>query len=300
MNKQEVTLLSAENYSLSLCLYKADKPKANIMFVHGMEEYKERYDAFASFLSANGYNVVLSDMRGHGKNAPKLSHIADKHGDKLIIEDQKKIRQYMEETFPNLPNMIFAHSMGTIITRVLLQTESQKFTKVALSGYVNPNPASPVAVMLGNIVKTFKKPTGHSKLLTSLAVGQFSKAVKDRKTDLEWLSYNEDNVKNYIADPLCGVEFTNGSYDALFHLLNNMGKAKKYKDVKVDLPILLISGVDDPCTGGEKGREASKKTLLKAGFKDISVITLDKMRHEILNEDEKQVVYEDILKFLNE
>ena len=79
-----------------------------------------------------------------------------------------------------------------------------------------------------------------------------------------------------------------------------MGKAKKYKDVKVDLPILLISGVDDPCTGGEKGREASKKTLLKAGFKDISVITLDKMRHEILNEDEKQVVYEDILKFLNE
>ena len=132
MRKEETTLLSVNDYSLSLCVYEADKAKANVMFVHGMEEYKERYDAFAAYLAKHGYNVILSDMRGHGKNAPLLSHIADKKGDQLIIEDQKNIRKYMEEKFPNLPNMIFAHSMGTIITRVLLQTESQRFDKVAL------------------------------------------------------------------------------------------------------------------------------------------------------------------------
>ena len=298
MNKEELTLLSAENYNLSLCIYEAKKAKANIMFVHGMEEYKERYDAFASFLQSKGYNVILSDMRGHGKNAPKLSHIANKGGDKLILEDQKRILEYMKKRFPDLPNMIFAHSMGTIITRVFLQKESEEFAKVVLSGYVNPNPASPVAVCLGNMVRCFKKGEAHSKLLTNLAMGGFAKAVKNRKTDLDWLSYNEENVQNYIKDPLCGVEFTVGSYDALFHLLNNMGKANKYQNVNHNLPFLLVSGKDDPCTGGEKGRETSKKVLCNAGFKDISVITLDNMRHEILQETEKEKVMEQIYNFL--
>lgn len=299
MSKEELSLLSDDGYELSLCLYVADKPKANIMFIHGMEEYKERYDAFASFLCEHGYNIVLSDMRGHGKNAPILSHIADKDGDKLIIADQKKIRKFMEERFPDLPNMLFGHSMGTIISRVLLQECSNDFTKVALSGYVNPNGASGIAVALGNMVRAFKKGKGHSKMLTDLAMGPFKKAVKNPKTESDWLSYNEENVQNYINDPLCGVEFTVGSYCALFRLLNNMGKAKRYKDVNVKLPFLLISGNDDPCTGGEKGRNASLKVLQKAGFKDISVITIDGMRHEILNELDKQKVYQDILDFFD-
>ena len=205
----------------------------------------------------------------------------------------------MEEKFPDLPNMLFGHSMGTIISRDLLQDCSNDFTKVALSGYVNPNGASGIAVCLGNIVRAFKKGKGHSKMLTNLATGPFNKAVKNPKTGSDWLSYNEENVQKYIDDPLCGVEFTVGSYCALFRLLNNMGKAKRYKNVNPELPFLLISGKDDPCTGGEKGRNASVKVLQKAGFKDISMVTLDNMRHEILNELDKQKVYDEILKFFD-
>ena len=299
MSKLELVLPSHDGYELSLAVFKAKNPKANVMVIHGMEEYKERYDAFAEYLSSNGYNVITSDMRGHGKHAPILSHIADKKGDELIIKDQQEIIKYIEKEFPGLPIILFGHSMGTIISRVLLQTDSKKFAKVALSGYVNPNPASPVAVCLGNIVRACKGGKKHSKLLTTLAMGSFSKAVKDRKTDLDWLSYNEENVQKYINDPLCGVEFTVGSYDALFHLLNNMGKAKRYKDINENLPFLLIAGEDDPCTGFEKGRAASLNVLQKAGFKDVSVITLSKMRHEILNETNKEEVYKDILEFFN-
>lgn len=238
MSKEELTLLSDDGYSLSLCIYPAFKAKANIMFVHGMEE-----------------------------------------------------------KFPDLPNMIFAHSMGTIITRNLLQEYSNDFTKIALSGYVNPNPLAPLAVFIGNVVGLFKKPKSHSKLCKSVATGPFNKAVKNPKTDSDWLSYNEENVQKYIDDPLCGVDFTVGSYKALYHLLNNMAKVKRYKNVNPELPFLLISGVDDPCTGGEKGRKSSEKLLRKAGFKDISVVTLDGMRHEILNELEKDKVYKNILEF---
>lgn len=297
MAKQDVTLQSVDGYNLSLTVFAAKNPKSNVLVVHGMQEHKERYEGFASFLQEHGYNVVTSDLRGHGNNAPKLSHIADKDGDKLIIQDQKKITEYIEEQFPNLPIYILAHSMGTMITRVLLQSDSKKYKKVALSGYVNPNPLGGVAVALGNIVGAFKKPDGHSKLLTSLAVGPFAKSVKDRKTDLDWLSYNEENVQRYIESPLCGIEFTVGSYKALFQFMNKMGKPKLFNEVNKELPFLLISGKDDPCTGGEKGRKASYDALVKAGFNNIEVITLDNMRHEILQEKEKEKVYNDILNF---
>ena len=296
---EKVTLLAAENYSLSLSVFEAKKAKAVLQIVHGMEEHKERYYGFAEYLSQNGITVVVGDLRGHGEDAPLLSHIADKNGAQLLLQDQQQITKYIKERFAGLPVMLLGHSMGSIITRDLLQTDSKEYQKVILSGYVNPNGASGIAVFLGKLVSLFKKPKGHSKLLTNLAVGPFAKTIKNRRTDLDWLSYNEANVDAYIADPLSGVEFTVGSYLALFNLLNWMGKAKRYKEVNKELPILLAGGVDDPCTGFEKGRANSKKVLEKAGFADISVITYENMRHEILNETEKEKVFKDFLEFLN-
>ena len=295
---EKLFLDSVGEYKLSLAIFEAKEPRAVIQIVHGMQEHKERYYPFAEYLVENGYTVVVSDMRGHGEDAPILGHIADKKGEVLLIEDQRKIYQFIKERFKDLPVYLLGHSMGSIISRVLLQTNSKDYAKVILSGYVNPNPASGVAVGLGNVRKAFGKKKS-SKMLASLALGPYTKAVKDRKTDLDWLSYNEENVKNYYADPLSGIPFTNGSFSALFHLLNKMGKAKKYVDVNDNLPILLAGGEEDPCTGGEKGRAASKALLEKAGFKEISVITYKGMRHEILNEKDNALVYKDMLDFFN-
>ncbi|MBO4682665.1 MAG: alpha/beta hydrolase [Bacilli bacterium] len=295
---EKVQLKAREDYSLSLAVFPIKKAKAVIQMVHGMQEHKERYYGFIEYLNKNGYSVVISDMRGHGEDAPLLGHIADKKGEDILIDDQNKIYEYIKENFKDLPVYLFGHSMGSIIVRVMMQQYSNNYQKVILSGYVAPNPISPVAVLLGNIVKGFgtKK---QSKFLAGLALGPYSKAVKERKTDLDWLSVNEENVQNYFADPLSGFPFTSGSFSALFHLLNNMGKAGKYQNVNKDLPILLAGGEDDPCTAGEKGRANSKKLLEKAGFSNIEVVTFKGMRHEILNETDKASVYEAMLKFLN-
>ena len=295
---ETIKLDAPGSYSLSLLVVKSPDPKGCVQVVHGMEEHKERYLPLADFLAKHGFHVILSDLRGHGKDAPLLSHIADKDAENLLIYDQQHITKYIKERYPDLSLILFAHSMGTIISRVLLQTDSKEYSKVILSGYVAPNAMSSIAVALGSLMKTLKGSKGHSKMLTSLALGPYVKAVQDRKTDLDWLSYNSDNVQAYIADPLCGEEFTVGSYSALFRLLNKMGKANLSKNINEKLPILLLGGEDDPCTGGEKGRAESKALLQKAGFHNTSVITYTGMRHEILNEKEKDRVFQDILEFV--
>ena len=299
MSFEEMTLPSKDGYELSLKIYEAADPKAVVKCIHGMEEYQDRYRPFAEFLQSAGYTVVTADLRGHGKNAPFLSHIADQDGHLRLLEDEEVILDMIHERWAGVQVILFAHSMGTIIARVFLQKWSREFRKVVLSGYPNPNGAAAAGIVLTDVLSSIKGGKGYSKLVDDMVLGPFSKAVPDAKTPQDWLSVNPDNVERYREDPLCGARFTLGSYSALFHLISLMDKPEKYEEVWKERPILLISGADDPCTGGEKGRNDSADRLKKAGFRELETVTLDGMRHEILNEMKKDEVYQRILDFLN-
>ena len=299
MSFQELTLPSKDGYKLSLRIYEAGAPKAVVKCIHGMEEYQDRYLYFAEQLQEEGFTVVTADLRGHGKNAPALSHIADRDGHLRLMEDEEAILEMIQERWAGVPVILFGHSMGTIIARVFLQRWSRAFHKVVLSGYPNPNGAAGAGIVLTDILSFLKGSKGYSKLVDGMVLGPFSKAVPDAKSPLDWLSVNEENVRKYTEDPLCGARFTLGSYSALFHLIALMNQAGHYKDIRQELPFLLISGKEDPCTGGEKGRADSVGILKKAGFHKLTVVTMEGMRHEILNEKNRDEVCRIIIDFLN-
>ena len=299
MSFQELTLPARDGYALSLRIYETREPKAVVKCIHGMEEYQDRYQYFAEKLQAEGYTVVTADLRGHGPKAPILSHIADRDGHLRLLEDEETILEMIHGRWTGVPVVLFGHSMGTIIARVFLQKRSREFRKVVLSGYPNPNSAAGAGIALTGILSAFKGAKGFSGLVDGMVLGPFSKAVAGAKTPQDWLSVNEENVRRYVEDPLCGARFTLGSYNALFRMIDLMNKPENYRDVRKDLPILLISGREDPCTGGEKGRQDSLDILQKAGFSELTVKTLDGMRHEILNENRRDEVCRDIIEFLN-
>lgn len=299
MSFQELTLPARDGYALSLRIYETREPKAVVKCIHGMEEYQDRYQYFAEKLQAEGYTVVTADLRGHGPKAPILSHIADRDGHLRLLEDEETILEMIHGRWTGVPVVLFGHSMGTIIARVFLQKRSREFRKVVLSGYPNPNSAAGAGIALTGILSAFKGAKGFSGLVDGMVLGPFSKAVAGAKTPQDWLSVNEENVRRYVEDPLCGARFTLGSYNALFRMIDLMNKPENYRDVRKDLPILLISGRGDPCTGGEKGRQDSLDILQKAGFSELTVVTLDGMRHEILNENRRDEVCRDIIEFLD-
>ena len=299
MKNEELIIKSKDKYKLSCYLFNTKNPKAVIIMIHGMAEHKERYYDFAKYLQKNKYTVLISDMRGHGSNAPILSHISDKDGDKLLVEDIEVLTKYIRKKYKDKKIYIFAHSMGTIIARKVLQDNSKKYDKIVLSGYPNPQKKASLGILLTNILSKIKGSKSNSKLVTKIVFKKFVKTIKDRDTDLDWLSYNKANVNRFIKDDLSEKEFTIGSYNTLFHLVYDISKPKLYKDVNEELKILLISGKDDPVTGYEKGRIKSLKVLRKAGFNNIEKIVLENMRHEILNEDDKEKVYKKILEFYN-
>ena len=302
---KKILLKAKDGYKLNLHIFETENTgsvKGYIQIIHGMEEHQERYEDFIHFLNKAGYTVVSSDMRGHGKSAPELGFFKERDGYKYLLSDQKRITSYIKKRFITDKVIIFAHSMGTIIARNLMQSQSWNYKAVILSGY----PCSPgmaalgFGILLTKSISMVKGARYYSKFVQNISTGSFNKSMEEQETGLEWLSTNKDNIKKYIDDPYCGHGFKVLAFNDLFHLTKNMAQAWRYKSVNKKLPILALRGEKDAATGFDKGSRRSIKTLEKAGFENISQINYKSMRHEILNEKDKDVVYKDVLQYLGQ
>ena len=295
---EKVQILGEDNYKLNVHLFEVENPKGYIQIIHGMEEHQERYERLIDDLNKVGFTVISSNIRGHGEDAPMLGYFKEKNGYNYLISDQKNITKYICKRYNTNKVIIIAHSMGTIIARNLLQTESNKYEKTILIGYPCPQKLANLGLILTNLIKLFKSPKYYSKLVEKMSVGKFNKQIKNAKTGVDWISFNEENVKEYIEDKYCGHIFTVSAFNDLFYLVKNMANTKLYKNVNEKLPLLLLRGDSDPCTGYDKGSQESISILNKAGFKNIKMIKYKHMRHEILNEYNYKDVHKDICEFL--
>lgn len=294
---KEQFIKARDGYNLELHIFEVPNAKAVIQIIHGMEEHQGRYEKFIKVLNENGFSVVSSDMRGHGKSCKDLGYFKEKKGYLELIEDQKFITNFIKKYFPTQDINLFAHSMGSIIARVLLQENSKAYKKVVLSGYPNYQKGAYTGILFTNLMTAIHGPKYKSKFVLDVSKETFNHVIKKPKTKYDWICYNEASVKSYIDDPYCGIGFTCSAYNDLFHLVVMMHKPEMYHNVNKDMELLLVRGIDDPCIGGVKGSDDSYKVLCDAGFNKIKRIDYENMRHEILSEKDNKKVYSDIINF---
>ena len=279
-------------------------PRAIVQIVHGMSEHIGRYEDFARFLVSAGFAVCAHDHIGHGRSVTDpmdLGHMPLDCGKDALIEDVHEMRKTVSARFSRkTPYFIFGHSMGSFVTRAYLSRHAEGLSGAVICGTGNePVVKSKMGHLLACRVAAKQGERTRSKLLHNLADGAFSKAVKDARTPLDWLSTDPAIVDAYIADDLCGQTFTAGAYATLTSLTAEVATLDSALAIPSELPILLIAGALDPV--GNKGRGVKSTAALfeKAGIKDVEVKLYQGMRHEILNEPGKQQVYDDVLAWID-
>lgn len=278
----------------------AGTPKASVEIVHGMAEHRQRYTAFAKYLASRGYAVAIFDLPGHGTSCKKedLGWFGEKDGWKTMEDKVLDIMKIVKERWPDVPFVLMGHSMGTILTRDVLQDHSSEFDAVILSGAPNCNPAAKSGITLAKVVRTFKGARGHSKILDQMVTGNFNKKIKNAHTPVDWLSYNTENVDRYIAEPLDGFPFTIQGYIDEMEGIVKMSNGT-YHVTRADLPIYFFAGEEDPCTGGSEGFADSIMRLHQAGYTAIDAKRYPHMRHETLNEINREDVWADVGNWLD-
>ena len=278
-------------------------PRGIVQIVHGMAEHIERYAPFAEFLVGEGFVVCANDHVGHGKSvasAEDLGHIPAKGGADVLVADARELRRTVAARYSSaVPYVMFGHSMGSFITRRYITMHGEGLAAAVLCGTgQQPLALSVAGNALARLFAAVRGERTRSSLLDSMGAGAFGKQIEGARTGLDWISTDPAVVDEYIADPACGQMFTVGGYATLTSLTAEVVRAKSAAAVARDLPLLFIAGADDPVGERGAGVRRAVEEYRAAGVETVDEILYGGMRHEILNEPDRERVYADVSAWL--
>lgn len=280
------------------------KYRAVLQITHGMVEYIERYRAFAEFLNDNGFLVVGHDHIGHGESVVSKDEwgFFAEHPSDTVVADMHTLREITRKEHPGVPYFMLGHSMGSYMLRKYLAIHGEGLTGAIIMGTgCIPDNTTKLAMFIAKLQAAFLGWHHRSKLLQKLSYDkyyhQFDLTGKDASNS--WLTKDEEIVKTYYADPKCTFVFTVNAYMGLFEAVLFDNQQENIEAVPKSLPLFFVSGAMDPVGGCGSGVKKVYNKFDTAGKEDITWKLYDNDRHEILNETDRDVVYHDILAWMN-
>lgn len=280
-------------------------PRAVVQLVHGMVEFIDRYDAFASLLCDHGFLVVGFDLLAHGDSVNSHDEwgvLEAGKGKEVLIADIHHLREnIVAEVGPAVPYIMFGHSMGSFLTRAYIARFGEGLHAAIICGTGQTPKATAVAGnLLARLIASVKGDAYCSTFLHNMADGAYGKAFQPSRTPYDWLSRNTENVDRYAAEPRNTFMFSAGGYVELTSLVREIIKPSTFEATPKELPLLIMSGEKDPVGDFGKGPTAVASLYEKHGCEDVTLRLYPDDRHEILNEVDRAKVQEDTLGWIEE
>ena len=277
-------------------------PKAIVQIIHGIAEHVQRYDHFARFLNEQGYLVVAEDHMGHGKSiCREVPQGYFDGGWDAAVEDCCRLMEKVMAEYPRVPYILFGHSMGSFLARSILIKRPYSGIRAAIicgSAWMPGLVIQGGKLMSGLLMRgvSAKQP---SEALQKVMFSGYDKRIENPRTPCDWLTRDEAIVDAYIADPRCGFAPTPALANAMMNGLLYIQNANNLKSMNKDLAVHFVAGGEDPVGAYGEGVRKAAKVFLASGMKHVSVKLYPGCRHEILNELNKDEVYQDILAWMD-
>lgn len=291
-----------DSVPLSIMITEPDAtPKAVVQIVHGMCEYKERYIPFINYLVANGYAVIIHDHRGHGASVYSQEDLGYfySEGYEAMIADARRVGEIMQLRHPGVPFFLFGHSMGSMVVRSYVKVDDSMVDALVVCGSPSFNASAGIGKRLAQSAARKHGDKSRPVRIQQLSFNSFNKKFHHENLQNAWVCSDTSVVIAYNADPLCNYQFTANGFYNLFSLMQFTYNTDGWQMSNPQMPILFISGADDPCADGERKFRKAQQYMTKAGYINVSGKMYPGMRHEILNEREKEIVWQDVLDFFN-
>lgn len=281
-------------------------PVAVLQISHGMVEYVDRYDAFARYMAEQGFLVVGHDHLGHGGSVTSQDswgYFTEGDGSHILVEDLHTLRTLVQQEYPGLPYLMLGHSMGSFILRRYLMEHGDGLTAAVISGTgYKPELLADVFLAVCRVIAALRGWGCHSRLAKELFFsGAFHKFDMDgSRPEDSWLTNDAEIVRRYYAEPRCTFPFTVSGFYTITRLVKadqnpaNIGKTPK------ELPLLFVSGDQDPVGDFGAGVRKVCELYRKAGQQKVKMLLYPGARHEVLNEVKRNEFWKDILDWCRE
>ena len=274
---------------------------AVLQIVHGVAEHVQRYDHFAEFMASHGFLVVAQDHMGHGGSIGDDDIRGCFHGGWFkAVADVHRLLGYTRMECPDVPYILLGHSMGSFLVRTLLcKYPKCDISAVILSGtawmhrgIINSGIA---AATLAGKTQGLDTP---SAFINKMMFGGYNNKIAHQRTAFDWLTRDHRIVDAYIKDPLCGFTITPRLAKDMLTGLLYIQEPEHLEKMKKHIPVFFISGSDDPVGNYGKGVKQAVQAFTQAGMEQVSMRLYPLCRHEVLNELNREDVYQNILDWI--
>ena len=217
------------------------------------------------------------------------------------VEDSYHLLQDTRKEFPELPYILFGHSLGSFMARTILckYPDSGIAAAVICGTAWQPTGAMPLLIKVIEAACKRIGETNPSEKLQGMVFGSYNKKVEHQRTDFDWLSRDPREVDAYVAHPLCGFTACCGLLRDMMKGIYYIQQSENLANMRKELPVFFIAGGDDPVGNYGKGVRSCADAFRKTGMQDVSVRIYPLCRHEILNEINKEEIFEDVAEFID-
>lgn len=274
--------------------------RAVVQLVHGMSEHKERYLPFMEYLAEQGYVSVIHDHRGHGKSIRGSADLGYMYGGgaEAIVRDIGLVNRKIRAELSEIPLILMGHSMGSLAVRAFVAEHDSCMDMLIVCGSPSYNGAMPLGKAIASVEKAVLGERHRSRLIESISFGPNVWKFRKDKTCTAWICSDPVVAREYETSRLCGFTFTDDAYLALFDLMKRAYDTKHFCCTNPDMPVLFVSGAEDPCLIDVRHFAKAVQAMRSAGYFDVKGKLYPGMRHEILNEKDKYQVYKDIVTYM--
>lgn len=285
-----------------------------LQIIHGMAEYVERYERLAGVLTKSDILVTGEDHLGHGKSlygrvnkredcdiGHPLGYFCQQDPASAVVEDVHSLKIITQQQYPEVPYLFLGHSMGSFMLRNYLCRYGDGIDGAIVMGTgMMPLPVIKLAKGLAKAIAALRGEKHPSMLLNAAAFGTYNRKIKHPDTLMDWLSSDTQEVDKYIKDQLCGFCFTVNGFETLFELIKRLHDREMLQKMPRQLPVFFVSGACDPVGDYGKAVVKTADSFSALGMQRVTCKIYPGMRHEILNERERECVEQDILCWITE
>ena len=308
MIKKDFTFLSSNqttNIHAIECIPENGQYTGVIQLVHGMLEYIERYLPFCEYLTSKGFIVVGHDHLGHGQsvNTPEdLGYFGEPDPNQLLIQDIHSLRNITMQKYPNLPYFMCGHSMGSYLLREYLYLSSDGLSGAIIMGTGTISGCTSfMGLKFCKILSCCKGQRHRSSFVKKIVFesGPY-KHFNLQDENRSWITSDPEQARLYNDDQKMKFDFTLNGYMGLIEATKISNDSSSAEKINKDLPLLFVSGSNDPVGDNGAGVRKAYDLMVKVGVKDVSIKLFEGDRHEILNEKNRGEVFEYIGNWLDE
>ncbi len=276
--------------------------KMVLQLAHGMLEHIEYYEDFACWLADHGVVVAGHDHLGHGRTAvgpEEFGFFAEKDGYVYLVKDVNRVRRYLTARFSELPYFLMGHSMGSFMVRRYLTAFGEGLSGAVLMGTGHqPQVQVRLGLALAGIGSAVLGADYRSRTVQKLFRGVMNRKIRPARTSMDWLSTDQEQVDRFVSDDFCSHLFTCSAYRDLLRMVSDAENQKLLQRVPKELPLLMISGKEDPVGEYGRGVERACQACRKAGIQNVEMLLYPEGRHELVIETNRLQVAEDILHWM--